>query len=173
MRRIFWIASSLCLACRLCLAVAELVWPSVIVCHKIDAVLKGQLPSMVKALHAYHADHGTFPSDLIRLRAHAGMPAREVPHDPWQHPYIYRKIESPPGYVIYSVGRNGSDESGGGDDITTWEKDYSCATYGIRCPPTTRALVQGAVLILLASSFLVALSSAFVDVSQMVLWRRN
>lgn len=45
--------------------------------------------------------------------------------DPWGHPYVYQRYD--PGdnlrwhtYVIYSVGPNGADEDGSGDDIGNW-----------------------------------------------------
>ena len=45
--------------------------------------------------------------------------------DPWGNPYVYQRYE--PGdnlrwhtYVIYSIGPNGIDEDGWGDDIGNW-----------------------------------------------------
>jgi len=46
--------------------------------------------------------------------------------DPWGHPYIYLSVNGgspehrPKSYDLYSLGPNGTDEQGGGDDIINW-----------------------------------------------------
>ena len=57
-----------------------------------------------------------------------------VPHDPWGHPYVYRRTAAPPGFVLYSMGADGVDEHGAGDDVTTRDKSYRCETYYDECP---------------------------------------
>lgn len=65
---------------------------------------------------ALHLDYITFQSQEI---------GDGLLLDLWGHPYIYRRYD--PGdnlrwhtYVIYSVGPNGIDEDGNGDDIGNW-----------------------------------------------------
>ena len=60
----------------------------------------------------------------------------KVPDDPWQHPYVYRRIADAPGFVIYSRGADGLDDHGEGDDITAPDKSYSCKTYYDECAGT-------------------------------------
>ncbi|MCH2101926.1 MAG: type II secretion system protein GspG, partial [Planctomycetes bacterium] len=43
-------------------------------------------------------------------------PGAAVPNDPWGSPYIYRQMAN--GFMIYSVGPNGQDEGGQGDDVS-------------------------------------------------------
>ena len=46
--------------------------------------------------------------------------------DPWGHPYVYLSVNGgspehrPKSYDLYSLGPNGADEQGGGDDIINW-----------------------------------------------------
>lgn len=57
-----------------------------------------------------------------------------LPHDPWDHAYVYRRTATPLGFVLYSVGADGVDDHGAGDDITTRDKSYSCEVYYDECP---------------------------------------
>ena len=43
--------------------------------------------------------------------------ASELPKDPWQHDYVY-EVGGPKGYKLRSMGPNGVDDKGGGDDVT-------------------------------------------------------
>lgn len=43
-------------------------------------------------------------------------PGAGVPNDPWGNAYIYRQITN--GFMLYSVGPNGQDEGGQGDDVS-------------------------------------------------------
>lgn len=56
-----------------------------------------------------------------------------VPDDPWHHPYLYRRTTQAPGFVVYSMGADGIDDHGAGDDITTSAKSYRCETYYDEC----------------------------------------
>jgi hypothetical protein len=42
--------------------------------------------------------------------------AKALPKDPWEHPYVY-VLSGPKGYQIRSMGPNGKDDQGEGDDI--------------------------------------------------------
>lgn len=43
-------------------------------------------------------------------------PGAGIPNDPWGNAYIYRQITN--GFMLYSVGPNGQDEGGQGDDVS-------------------------------------------------------
>lgn len=86
------------------------------------------------ALAAYQLNVGQFPSSeqgLMALRqAPAGLPSgvwrgpylKNDPLDPWGNPYRYRYpgTQNVGAYDIWSVGPNGVDENGEGDDIPNW-----------------------------------------------------
>jgi hypothetical protein len=66
-----------------------------------------------------------------RVATTGELQSRDCPKyllDPWGRPYVYRLEKSPEGKIevlIYSVGRNGKDESdlatrAGGDDLGNW-----------------------------------------------------
>jgi general secretion pathway protein G len=50
------------------------------------------------------------------------LDVKEIPMDPWGHAYVYICPGSYSGteYDLYSIGKNGIDEKGSGDDITAW-----------------------------------------------------
>lgn len=87
------------------------------------------------ALAAYQLNVGRFPTTeqgLMALRqAPAGLPAgawrgpylKSDPVDPWGNAFRYRYpgTHNTGAYDIWSVGPNGIDESGEGDDIVNWD----------------------------------------------------
>lgn len=86
------------------------------------------------SLATYQLNVGRFPTSeegLMALRqAPAGVPAgawrgpyaKADPIDPWGNPYRYRYpgVHNIGSYDIWSVGPNGIDENGEGDDIRNW-----------------------------------------------------
>jgi hypothetical protein len=85
-------------------------------------------------IERYRDDHGHLPPAEAAFETLAGEYIMSVPVDPWRRPYVYRLIEEPPGYRIYSVGIDGVDEYGAGDDVIAGSKYYRCDTYGVNCP---------------------------------------
>ena len=92
----------------------------------VQATLR-YLERLHHAIDEHEKSTGELPKDLehlgiiTRLRA-PGVPIREgVAADGWGNEYVYRPLEpgSQPRYEIYSVGKNGADEAGGGDDIVS------------------------------------------------------
>lgn len=69
---------------------------------------------------------------------------KKLPHDGWNQPFIYyfpaqygNKV-----FDLYSLGENGRDEQGKGDDISNWSHDYLC-TYNLSwCKNHTYALLK-------------------------------
>lgn len=87
-----------------------------------------QITSFEQALTLYKLDNGVFPNGLEALRAnalHGASPylVKEIPLDPWRHPYVYRfpgEHGSQPDIISY-----GADGQPGGDgpnaDIMSWK----------------------------------------------------
>lgn len=73
-------------------------------------------------------------SNGLRVLLDPTIKHSQLPLDQWGAEYVYRRVEGAPGYIIYSVGENGVDERGGGDDVTDITKSYSCEAYGLGCP---------------------------------------
>lgn len=85
-------------------------------------VAKSQMEAFEKALDAYRLDVGRYPSTEEKLDALMNQPAnakgwsgpylkKEVPPDPWGHPYVYRAPGAKGEYEIISYGKDG--QSGG------------------------------------------------------------
>lgn len=91
------------------------------------------------SLGKYRVCHNEFPPDGIENLINAVYPGylpflenikENVLIDTWGKPYIYERYDSGDNlywhtYVIYSVGPNGADECGWGDDISNWKKYIS------------------------------------------------
>lgn len=57
-------------------------------------------------------------------------------------------------FELYSVGLNGIDERGAGDDVTDHDKRYSCSDYSVGCPYGAVELLQVVLVLFFASSLL-------------------
>jgi general secretion pathway protein G len=100
------------------------------------AAAKSQIDSFMVALESYYLDCGGYPSEDQGLEVLWKKPegdagskwagpylVKKVPHDPWDHPYVYRVPgENSFPYALVSYGADGK-EGGEGDDadITSWE----------------------------------------------------
>jgi len=106
--------------------------------NRINQALHGDLPTLQSAIETYYEEKGIYPDRLKDLVSgqNGRRYAEQIPSDPWQKSYVYRVMDD--GYQLYSIGKNGVDESELGDDITSFEKDYSCADYGLNCPYTKK-----------------------------------
>jgi hypothetical protein len=86
-----------------------------------------QLELLHQAIGQHQRNTGELPRDLMHLgivaRLHASrVPIHQgVPVDAWGNGYIYHLVDadSRPPYQIYSTGKNGTDESGDGDDVVS------------------------------------------------------
>lgn len=97
-----------------------------------NAAVKTQIAGFSTALDAFEVDTGSYPKgsegllDLVQAPREAqgwkGPYMKEIPLDPWQHPYVYvcPGRNNPSGYDLYSVGPDGRE--GTEDDITNWSK---------------------------------------------------
>lgn len=102
---------------------ASLVAPQMF--SKVESSRKGtakaQMTMLSTSLDAYRLDMGTYPENLTLLvsSSDAGWDGpylpRDVPLDPWNHPYIYRFPGQVHAYDMVSYGADGK-EGGEGDN---------------------------------------------------------
>jgi len=93
-------------------------------------ITKAQIESFEKALDTFRLDVGRYPTTEEGLGALLTKPPtalkwngpylqKNVPADPWSHPYVYRSPGSKGDYDILSYGRDGQPGGSGEDaDIT-------------------------------------------------------
>ena len=94
---------------------------------------KAQISEFESVLDAFKLDTGRYPTTeegLQSLRARPGSLERwdgpylrkDVPLDPWQHPYVYRFPGQHGDYDLYSLGAD-AQEGGDGEnaDVTSWK----------------------------------------------------
>ncbi len=100
------------------------------------AAAQAQISSLGVALDMYELHNGSYPSTEQGLEALRVAPSsdpapadwqgpymkKDIPLDPWKHPYVYVSPgeHNPETYDLYSRGPDGQD--GGGDDVTNWEQ---------------------------------------------------
>ncbi len=94
---------------------------------------KAQVSEFESVLDAFRLDVGRYPTTdegLQSLRVRPGSLERwdgpylrkDVPLDPWQHPYVYRFPGQHGDYDLYSLGAD-AQEGGDGEnaDVTSWK----------------------------------------------------
>lgn len=94
---------------------------------------KAQISMFETALDTYRLDVGAYPKTDIGLEALRVKPddaekwdgpylPKELPLDPWGHPYEYRSPSEHGDYEVLSYGADGSPGGDGEDmDITSWQ----------------------------------------------------
>ena len=86
---------------------------------------KAQINSLRKALDIYRLDNGSYPDQQEGLNAllvppqgntkwHGPYLQKDIPNDPWEHPYIYRIPGEKSEYDLFSYGADG--RPGGTDE---------------------------------------------------------
>jgi len=79
---------------------------------------KAQIELFGTALDAFHLDVGRYPTSQEGLPALRERPAgaerwdgpylkKDIPQDPWQHPYVYRSPGEKGAYDLFSYGADG------------------------------------------------------------------
>jgi hypothetical protein len=83
-----------------------------------------RITALTSAIERHRVATGELPRNpkqlavVARLYAPSAAIPRGSPVDGWERPFVYRPApESERGYLLYSVGANGRDESGEGDDL--------------------------------------------------------
>jgi len=99
---------------------------------KVDTA-KAQIAAFESALGAYRLDVGAYPATEQGLQALRARPAgvenwdgpylpKEIPLDPWKHPYAYACPSEHGDYEIISFGADGREGGEGVDrDIESWK----------------------------------------------------
>jgi len=94
---------------------------------------KAQIAAFESALAAYRLDVGSFPTTEQGLQALRTRPPgvenwdgpylpKEIPLDPWKHPYVYASPSEHGDYEIISYGADGREGGEGVDrDIVSWQ----------------------------------------------------
>ena len=94
---------------------------------------KAQIAALESAIGAYRLDVGSFPTTDQGLQALRLRPSgvdnwdgpylpKDVPLDPWGHPYVYRCPSDHGDYEIISYGADGREGGDGPDqDIVSWK----------------------------------------------------
>lgn len=94
---------------------------------------KAQIAAFETALGSYRLDVGAFPTTDMGLQALRVRPAgvenwdgpyvpKDIPLDPWNHPYVYRCPSEHGDYEIISYGADGREGGEGLDqDIVSWK----------------------------------------------------
>jgi len=175
--RFFIYGAAVCGLLVVVVGVSLFICPLSIVDLKIDRVRRGVIPLVTSALETYRADFGHFPPEETGLSTLTttivpgqGRPyLRTIPPDPWGSRYIYR-LRGADRFLLYSPGRNGVDEQGGGDDIVNWPKEYTCEEYEVGCFRPCKFIQVSAILGLLLG--LVVLGSCTLFILARWCWQR-
>lgn len=140
--------------------VLELLWPTPFKDLRIKAEVY-TLNDLNLAAAVFRRERGAPPASIEHLYREKYIMGPAVT-DQWGYPRVYRQREDGQAQ-IYSVGTNGKDEEGGGDDVVVGPKIYSCQDYGGNCP---RSLSEWGKISILA----VALCSALALVLEAIAW---
>jgi general secretion pathway protein G len=84
---------------------------------------KTQIEAFAAALQRFNIEHGRFPTEEEGLASLRPFLAKDIPQDPWAHPYVYRfPGEHGPEPDVMSYGADG--QPGGeetNEDIVSWK----------------------------------------------------
>jgi hypothetical protein len=126
---IIWLAASVFLIAGSVFVYYRAVIAGVVEQGRVSST-RALLSHLEQLLSMYREDHDRYPKSLeelmteerrhFELRGNGAVDTKFV--DSWGHPLIYREISVDPlrprsAYSLYSVGPNGIEEGGGGDDV--------------------------------------------------------
>lgn len=125
---------------------------------------QSDLREIQKALDFYYEKNGNLPNNEMGLSALLNQTPpiiKNARQDSWWQPFVYKNNDNKKNYILYSIGKNGIDEFGSGDDITTWEKSFRDFDYGLgyqniiynQIPYVAACLFLLSLLILIGSVF--------------------
>ena len=94
------------------------------------SVVISDISAIRQALDLYKKENGTYPSSSDGLEQLTSYYLNSVPIDPWvrNYKYLYPPMYGSNDYDLYSFGKDGLDDNGGGDDISNW-KGYDRFIY--------------------------------------------
>jgi hypothetical protein len=143
---------------------------SSIVDLKIDKAFS-DLTALRAGLSQFQARHQRYPTTTEGLGILVPDFVPRILRDPWGNAYAYR-AEQQKSYLLYSVGVDGRDEGGAGDDVTTPRKKYDRATYGVTSATDLLHMIGYTSFALLVVSSLVGLARGVASVRGMVRKKR-
>ncbi len=117
------------------------------------------------ALTGFQVKNHRYPTTAEGLGVLSPEFIPRISRDPWGNAYVYR-VKQPETFSLYSVGIDGVDESGAGDDVTTPRKKYNRAAYGLASPTDAPHLIGYTAFLLLVASALAGLWRAAAQVRQ-------
>jgi len=87
---------------------------------------RSELKRLETGILVFQLEVGRYPGDLAEIvrpgenypHGYLPQPARGIVPDPWGHDYVYLPPSGNGSYLLYSMGPNGQDEGGKGDDVT-------------------------------------------------------
>jgi len=121
-----------------------------IICLRINRAFS-TMDALRTALDHFQRRRHRYPTTEETLHVLVPDFVLRLSRDPWGNEYVYRSAAGGP-YVLYSVGVDGRDERGTGDDVTTPDKEYAYETYGIdRSLDAQRVAAYVALSLMLAS----------------------
>jgi len=84
---------------------------------------KTQIEAFMTTLMTYNIEHGRFPTQEEGLEALRPLMRKDIPPDPWTHPYVYRfPGEHGPEPEIMSYGADGQPGGEGpNEDVVSWK----------------------------------------------------
>ena len=139
---------------------------SSIVDLKIDKAFS-DLSALRAGLSEFQARHQRYPTTTEGLIVLVPDFVLRISRDPWGTAYAYR-AEKQESYSLYSIGADGRDEGGAGDDVTTPRKKYDRATYGVTNATDPLHIIGYAAFALLVASSLIGLARGAAGVRRMV-----
>jgi len=100
--------------------------------HNRFAAVINDIKYLNRAIEDYKIDNDRIPSENEGLEVLAldCKYIKKIPKDSWDNEYVYSISSSAKGgYSIYSIGVNGIDENGEGDDVSYDKNSYRCERY--------------------------------------------
>lgn len=95
------------------------------------AKTKTDIRAINSAVDLFLMDNYKYPESLD-VDGFVGEYMQRIPRDFFGQAYIYRLADDQQSFMVYSIGENGIDEFGEGDDVARLDKRYKCPTY-YRC----------------------------------------
>lgn len=114
------------------------------------------LEAIRTSLENYRLENERYPTTVEGIAVLMPRFIKRVSTDAWGSPYAYRAMGDL-SLVVYSVGLDGRDDGGLGDDVTTRDKKYTCSIYGMNCGLRSEPLVLLFLLAILFASAVVGM----------------
>lgn len=144
---------------------------SSIVDLKIDQAFS-DIGALRAGLSQFQARHQRYPTTAEGLSVLVPDFLRRVSRDPWGNAYAYR-AQMQRSYSLYSIGVDGIDEGGAGDDVTTPRKKYDRTTYGVTTATDPLHLIGYAAFALLVASALAGMARGVAGIRSMARKKRG